>query len=122
MTNVYKEFLLDHYRNPRNKGEVENADFKNKENNFLCGDTVEISGQMEEGKISHVMFQGKGCVVSQASASVLTDAVKGKTRYDIQAMNVNDVVSLLQVTLSPSRMRCAELSLYSLKKALGILQ
>lgn len=120
MSDIYRDFILDHYRNPRNFGEISKPDFENKEKNMLCGDVVEISGKLKAGKIDDVKFAGKGCVISQASASILMEHVKGKSVKDIGKMEVNNVVKLLGVSLSSTRTKCAELSLKSLKKALKI--
>lgn len=120
MSDIYRDFILDHYKNPRNYGEIPAPDFKNKENNLLCGDSVEISGKLEKEKITDIKFKGKGCVISQASASILMEYVKGKSVKDIENMEAQNVVKLLGVSLSPTRTKCAELSLKSLKKALKI--
>lgn len=116
---IYREHVLDHYKNPRNQGEVKNPDFKAKENNIFCGDWVEVSGTFEKEKIDDVKFKGKGCVISQASASLLTEAIQHKSPKRVEKMNVEDVVELLGVSLSPTRMKCAELPLIALKRALG---
>lgn len=122
MSDVYREHVLDHYKNPRNYGEIKNPDFSHKENNFLCGDSVQISGILDGDIIKEVKFNGKGCVISQASASLLTEYVIGKTKEDVKQMDVKEVVELLGVDLSPTRMKCGELGLLSLKKALNVLE
>jgi len=75
---IYREIILDHYRNPRNKGKLENADVTVHDSNPLCGDEIDIHIKVDEGVISDVKFEGKGCAISQASASMLTELVMGK--------------------------------------------
>jgi nitrogen fixation NifU-like protein len=118
MYNIYRDVVLDHYKNPRNFGKISQPDFSAKKRNILCGDSIEITGNLEKSKIKDIKFTGKGCVVSQASASLLTDYVRGKPESFIEKLSVKDLVELLGVSLSPMRMRCAELSLSALKKAL----
>ncbi len=119
MDNIYKEVILDYYRNPRNYGKVRNADFKQREENTFCGDWVEISGVTAKDKIKDVKFTGKGCVISQAAASMLTDFVKNKSRKEIKNLNAETLIKLMGITLMPTRLKCAELSLIALKKAVG---
>lgn len=116
--NAYPQHLLDHYKNPRNCGTIPNPDFRAKENNIFCGDSVEISGILKGDSIEDVKFTGRGCVVSQAAASLLTDFVKGKSVKAVEEMSADDVVKLLGVTLSPTRKKCGELSLLALQKSL----
>lgn len=117
--NIYREYVLDHYKNPRNYGKIENPDFKFKENNIFCGDSIEISGKLKDKKIQGIKFCGRGCVISQASASLLTDFVKNKSLNSIDKLMVQDIIEMLGVSLSTTRMKCAELPLVALKRAIN---
>ena len=120
--NACPQHLLDHYKNPRNCGMMPNPDFHAKENNIFCGDSVEISGTVKNKKIADIKFTGRGCVVSQAAASLLTDFIKGKSVKAVETITADDIVKLLGVTLSPTRKKCGELSLIALKKGLDIIK
>lgn len=119
---IYQEFILELYKNPLNFGKMENADLQAESFNPLCGDKVELYLRVEagSGKAEDVKFSGSGCAISQASASLLTEEIKGKTIEQLQAMQKEDILRIIQIDLSknPSRMRCALLSLETLKKAL----
>lgn len=117
--NIYREHILDHYKNPRNYGKIEHADFKSKESNIFCGDSVEITGKLKGKKIQNINFCGRGCVISQASASILTESVKNKHINSIDKLTVQDVIKMLGVSLSAMRMKCAELPLIAIKRAIN---
>lgn len=120
MENFYNDRVLDHYRNPRNKGELENPSHVREENNPLCGDTIRISLVVgDHGTVDQIMFDGEGCAVSLASASMLTEMVKGKNLEDVERLNRQDVLDGLGVDLNASRRKCALLALKALKGALG---
>ncbi len=117
---MYQEQILDHYKNPRNKGILEPADLQAKESNPLCGDEISISLRIDgSDRIADVRFDGQGCAISQASASMLTVALKGKTVQEAAAMNREDLLRQLGIPLSAVRMKCALLSLQVLHRALG---
>ena len=79
---IYREIILDHYRNPRNKGRLPNADVSIHDSNPLCGDEIDIHLKVEEEKVKEIKFEGRGCAISQASASMLTEMIVGKSlRY-----------------------------------------
>lgn len=120
MSNIYRDFILDHYKNPRNFGKITKADFSEKRKNIFCGDVIEISGKLEKNKIKDVKFVGRGCAISQASASILTEYAKGKSLKQIKDITIHDLSDMMGVELSPTRMKCAELSLKTLNKALGV--
>src|SRR5574340_262874 len=113
---LYKENILDHYRNPHNKRKIEQATIMCKELNPSCGDEIELFLKIEDGKIADASFQGQGCAISQASVSMLTDAVKGKKVEDAGHMHEKEVIGMLGIPLGPSRMKCALLSLKTLQK------
>lgn len=119
MTNsLYKEELMENYKHPSNKKHIENSDFESESNNPSCGDKVSMTGKLDGEKIVDIGFQGSGCVISQATASILTEAVKGKTIDMILAMNKDDILKLIGLELGPNRLRCAMLSLQVLQDAL----
>jgi len=116
-SDIYKDIILDYYRHPRNSGDLTDADVRAKDSNPLCGDIIEMQLKIEDGKISDIRFKGKGCAISQASASMLTEAVKGKTLEEIKAMGKTDVLNLLGIDPGPTRIKCALLGLKVLKLA-----
>lgn len=116
---MYQENILDHYKNPRNKGKIENADYEHREPNPLCGDIVEIFIKMgDDGKVAEVMFEGSGCAISQASVSILTEFIKGKSLNELKAINTEKMLKLLEIEVNPARIKCATLGLVALQKAL----
>ena len=120
MRGFYGEVILDHYRFPRNRGKIARADFHAEEENDFCGDMVEVSGIVKKGKIKEIKFRGKGCVISQAAASLLTCYAAKKSAAQIKKMGAEDMQKLLGINLSLTRLKCAELSLITLKKALAL--
>lgn len=122
MQDIYKELIFDHYRNPRNYGKVARHNFSKREENVFCGDVIEISGTAKRGKLTEIKFQGKGCVISLAAASLLTDYVKGRSGSAIQKINAKTMQKLLGIKLSPTRQKCAELPLVALKKAINLIR
>ncbi len=122
---LYRENILDHYRNPRNFGRLEKPDASYEAENSSCGDRVgiEIKKMRENGKpkIEEIGFWGEGCAISQASASMLTEKIKGKNLDEITRLTKDDVVKMLGVELSPIRLKCALLPFEVLQKLLGLL-
>ncbi len=114
---MYREQILDHYKDPHNKGKIENPEGHFKDSNPLCGDEIEVFLRISDGKIEDVKFQGQGCAISTASASLLTDHVKGKTVQEIKAMTREDLLELVGVPLSAARVKCALLSFKAVKAA-----
>ncbi len=114
-SDIYKDIILDYYRNPRNFGELPNPDVRAKDSNPLCGDIIEMQLKINDGKVEDIRFQGKGCAISQASASMLTEAVKGKSLDDVKALGKPDVLELLGIDPGPTRIKCALLGLKVLK-------
>jgi len=111
----YREYILDHYKNPRNFGRLENPDITHEEDNPLCGDVVGMDFRVKEGVIEDVRFHGRGCAISQASASLLTERLKGMALDDAKKIDKNDVLGELGIQISPARIKCALLSLKVLK-------
>ncbi len=108
--NLYKEEILEHYRDPQNFGEVTNATASSKQTNPLCGDDIAISLKSSGEKIEDIRFQGKGCAISIAAASLLTEYVKGKELTQLTKFSENDMLQLLGVEISETRKKCALLA------------
>ena len=112
----YREYILDHYKNPRNFGRLENPDITHEEDNPLCGSTsIGMDFRVKDGVIEDVRFHGRGCAISQASASLLTERLKGLPLDDAKKINKEDVLGELGIQISPARIKCALLSLKVLK-------
>jgi nitrogen fixation NifU-like protein len=112
---LYKEILLDHYKNPRHRGTVANCLFNVEQANPLCGDVVNVSGRVVDEILVEVAFVGKGCVISQATASMLLEKHAGGLVVDILACTPQDVLHLVQMELGPNRIKCALLALMALQ-------
>jgi len=111
----YREYILDHYKNPRNFGRLEHPDITHEEANPLCGDVVGMDFKVTAGVIEDVRFHGRGCAISQASASLLTERLKGMALEDAKKIDKHDVLGELGIQISPARIKCALLSLKVLK-------
>ena len=116
MSSVYSEIILDYYRHPRNKGTLSHAQIKAKDSNPLCGDIIEMMLELDDhNSVKDVKFNGQGCAISQASASMLTELVKGKKLDDVRNISKEEILSLIGGQLSAVRLKCALLSLKVLK-------
>ena len=116
MDDMYRENILDHYKNPRNHGRLEPADFSYEDDNPLCGDRIRMDIRMgDDQRVTEVGFTGKGCAISQASASMLTEEILGKTLDEVKQISKERVLELLGIPLGPTRVKCALLSLKVLK-------
>jgi nitrogen fixation protein NifU and related proteins len=111
----YREYILDHYKNPRNFGRIEEAEITHEEYNPLCGDMVGMDFRVRGGVIEDVKFHGRGCAISQASASLMTERLKGMTLDQARQVDKEDVLEELGIDISPARLKCALLSLKVLK-------
>ena len=109
--------LMDHYENPRNFGVVEGADFVRSGGNSGCGDTVTVYIKMDGGVVAEVGFEGKGCMVSQAAASLIFLKLKGKKPEEVSAMGREDVIEILGKEIVVRRPRCSTLALDTVKGA-----
>ncbi len=119
MSSIYSEIILDYYRHPRNKGKLENPQVHAKDSNPLCGDVVEIQMVLDgDDAVKDVRFNGQGCAISQASASMLTELVKGRSLDEVRKISKEDILSLIGGELSAVRLKCALLSLKVLKTGL----
>ena len=112
---LYREVILDHYKNPRNYGHLDHPDITHEENNPLCGDVVGMDFRVRDGVIEDIRFHGRGCAISQASASLLTERLKGMPLEEAKKINKDDVIGELGIDISPARIKCALLSLKVLK-------
>jgi len=118
MDDFYKEYILDHYRNPRNFGKLDAPDATAEDLNPLCGDTIRMDLSVDaDGRVEDVKFSGKGCAISQASASMLTETVKGMTLEEVAKLPQDAVLENVGIGISPTRMKCAMLGLKVLKSA-----
>jgi nitrogen fixation NifU-like protein len=116
MDDFYRENILDHHRHPHNAGVLEHPTHSHEEHNPLCGDVIRIDLHVDgKNVIDQVAFSGKGCAISQASASMLTDEIKGKTLDQARQITKDDILGLLGIEIGPVRMKCALLSLKVLK-------
>ena len=113
---IYREIILDHYRNPRNKGKLPDADVSIHDSNPLCGDEIDMHLKVDGSIIKDIKFEGRGCAISQASASMLTEMVLGKPLTSVKDLSKDDILENIGLTsLGPARIKCALLSLKVLK-------
>ncbi len=116
---IYREEFLDHYHNPRNYGEIIDANAIMELENVSCGDKIKLWVNIKDGKIRDIKFQGEGCAVAIASTSVLTEYATGKSIEALLKMDFAELSKLLKVEFTISRIKCASLGLETLKKALN---
>ena len=116
---LYRENILDHYGNPRNEGTLEDPDISHERDNPVCGDVVRIDVQLRDGRVTEARFEGQGCVISIASASMFTEEIQGKTIAELKAMDDQDIFDMLGVDLGSSRVNCAVLPLRVLQEGLA---
>ncbi len=117
MDDLYREIILEHSKHPHNAGTLDAPDISHEEHNPLCGDRVRIDLQVSNGTITDVRFLGRGCAISQASASLLTDELRGKTLDEARGISKEDLLDLIGIPLdkNPVRIKCALLSLKTMK-------
>jgi len=132
MQSFYKEILLDHYQRPRNRGELEDADLQEHLDNPLCGDQVTVYAALRDGRVDEVTFTGRGCSISQASASMLTEHLSGKDYEEAEAEieaflemmrteeneELGDLAALKGIIQTPNRIRCATLAWDAFRRGL----
>jgi len=106
---------MDHFKNPRNRGKLENPDFAVDQYNPSCGDSISVEGIIQDGILIKLAFTGKGCVISQASASLLSEFCIGRPIDEILALGAEDITKLIGMQLGPTRIKCALLSLIALQ-------
>jgi nitrogen fixation protein NifU and related proteins len=117
MDDFYRDFILDHYRNPRNYGHLENPVVYAEDLNPLCGDQIRFEFDIDGGVVRDVRFSGKGCAISQASASMLTESLKGMRLEDVARLSKDVILENVGIGISPTRMKCAMLGLRVAKSA-----
>ncbi len=119
MDDLYRDYILEHYRRPHNFGVLEAPTATYEGSNPLCGDRITMQLRVEDGVVAEVGFTGRGCAISQASASLLTDEVRGKPVGDVAGFAATDLLDLLGIEISPARLKCAMLSFDSLQHLLA---
>ncbi len=134
LDDLYREVILDHYRHPRNRGRLDPSDLAVEGANPLCGDELSLFVRLRDGRVEDVRFEGHGCSISQASASMMTEAIKGKTLEDVRALvaqfkgmmhgqeaadDLGDLDALQGVRKFPVRIKCATLSWVALEQGLA---
>tara|TARA_Y100000310_G_scaffold77162_1_gene73720 strand:- start:5727 stop:6104 length:378 start_codon:yes stop_codon:yes gene_type:complete len=115
---MYREHILELYKNPSNFGELKNSTHTHTETNSLCGDEITVQLKIENEKISDVKFNGSGCVISMVSSSLLTDKIKNMKVKDIKKLDKKDILKLLKIKINPARLKCVLLPLEAAKGAL----
>ena len=116
MDDLYRELIIERYKNPIYRGELNPLDITFEDENPLCGDHIRVDLKLDEnGKVKDAAFSGHGCAISQASADILLEDIIGKTLDEVKAYTKEDVLDLLGIPLSPIRLKCALLSLKVLK-------
>jgi nitrogen fixation NifU-like protein len=118
MDDLYRDYILEHYRRPHNFGVLETPSATYEGANPLCGDRITMQLTVRDGVVDEIGFTGRGCAISQASASLLTDEIKGKPIGDVAAFRADDLLELLGIEISPARLKCAMLSYDSLRHLL----
>jgi nitrogen fixation NifU-like protein len=118
MDELYRDQILEHYKRPHNFGALENPDLEYEDNNPFCGDEQHVTIQLDdEGRVAAVAFEGKGCAISTAATSLLTDELIGMTREELMRLPKEAVLELLGIEISATRMKCAMLGLKVIKSA-----
>ena len=116
MDDLYREIIIDRYKNPHYRGSLEPNDISFEDDNPLCGDHIRIDLRLNDGgKVSEAAFDGHGCAISQATADLLLESIQGKTLDEIKTLTREDLLELLGIELGPVRLKCALLSLKVLK-------
>lgn len=121
MSDIYSEIILDHYKHPHNRGHIKHDTHQAEEDNPLCGDNLKIYIKVSTDKklIEDISFEGEGCAISQASASMLTEFLKGKPVAQAKKITPEQIYDLLKIEISPARSKCALLALKTIKSALS---
>jgi nitrogen fixation NifU-like protein len=118
MRDLYREVILEEYKHPQNKGVLNKFTHTHHALNPLCGDEVTMYLEIEDGMVKNVSWEGKGCAISQASASLFSEHIKGKPVKEVEAMNEQTILDLLDIMLNPMRMKCAVLVMKTTANAL----
>jgi len=118
MIDMYQEELLEHYKSPRNSGKIENPSVEFHDTNPLCGDEVTVTAKIKNNIVKDLKFESRGCAISVASASKLSEQIKGKTVNEVLKLDNQFVLDLVGVPISAMRLKCALLSLKAIQKAI----
>ncbi len=115
---IYRDNIIDHFKNPRNYGEIVEAEIKHSELNSICGDMIRLFVKLKEGKVEDVKFKGNGCAISMAATSMMTEILKEKTLDEIKNLKKEDIFEMLGIELGVVRMKCGLLCLDTLMKGI----
>lgn len=115
MDDYYREIILEHYKRPTFRGHIPNATIAHEEDNPLCGDRIRVELLVEDGIVKDARFSGQGCAISQASADMLMEELRGKTLEEVQKLDKQFVLDMIGIPLTPARLKCALLSLKVVK-------
>ncbi len=115
---MYQKKLMDHYKNPLYRGTIPSPDFASNLDNPSCGDAISFSGKIKDGKITAIKFEGTGCMLSQAAASILCGLALKQTIADLLNLKSEEIVKLMGIDVGPNRMQCIVLPLHALQKGL----
>ena len=118
LDDLYRQNILDHYQNPRNWGTLPHPDITAEDANPLCGDRLRMDLEVKDGRIEQVRFTGQGCSISRAAASMLSEAIEGKTVEEVKRIGREDMLEMMGIELGPVRLKCALLALKTLKLGL----
>ena len=118
MSDLYRQIILDHYKNPKNQRKILKPTVIKKGHNPLCGDHIEVHMRINKNELEDISFEGKGCALSIATSSILTEELKGKKIEDIKKMTREDVYALIGIDVTPARNKCVMLPLTTIKQAL----
>ncbi len=119
---LYKQQIMEHYRSPRNKGVLENAEIDFFELNPLCGDEIRLTMKLNGGRVKDVKFDGRGCAISQSSASLMTEEFKEKTLDELMKISQEDVLRKLGINVGPGRLKCVLLILKALQRGIFLYE
>ena len=119
MDDLYRDYILDHYKRPRNFGELDTYDLEGEEHNPLCGDELGVHIRVEDGKIADLRFHGHGCAISQASASIASEELKGMELAEVERLGADWMIDLLGIPVSATRRKCALLNLKVVRGAVS---
>lgn len=115
MDQLYREAILDHYKHPRHKGHLDQPSVSHHDHNPFCGDEITLELEIVDGKVADAAFDGRGCAISQASASMMTEEIIGKSLEELRGWSKDDILELLGIEIGPVRLKCALLPLKALK-------
>ena len=116
MDDLYRELIIDHYKNPHMQGHLDPHDYTYEDDNPLCGDRIRVDVRVNgDGIVTEAAFSGQGCAISQASADLLLESIIGKSLAEVKALSKDDILDMLGIQLGPVRLKCALLSLKVLK-------